>query len=115
VGAQPGFGSIIDGDESRLCSLTTGANNGITVTAFKHAVERMGGTVDLLKLDCEGAEWEIFQDPEPFQSVHTIRMEYHLTGGRTLHDLQQIAMALGFAIEYLSPNSNFGIIWLCRR
>lgn len=114
VSAQAGFAAILDEDESRLCSLTTGVTTGIPVTAFKQAIERLGGTVDLLKLDCEGAEWEIFQDPEPFQHINTIRMEYHLTGDRTLQDVQQIARELGFTIEHLSENSGFGIVWLCR-
>src|SRR5262249_11153473 len=30
---------------------------------FSEVVERSGGTIDFLKLDCEGAEWRLFSDP----------------------------------------------------
>jgi FkbM family methyltransferase len=34
----------------------------ITITAIANAISRLGGTVDLLKMDCEGAEWPILDD-----------------------------------------------------
>jgi FkbM family methyltransferase len=115
VGAQAGFAILEDEGESRLGLLTTGAIEGIPVIAFQQAIERLGGTIDLLKLDCEGAEWEIFDDPRPFQQVHNIRMEYHLTGNRTLADLKAAVASIGFTFEHLEENIGFGIAWLSRR
>jgi hypothetical protein len=74
----------------------------------------MGGALDLLKLDCEGAEWDIFKDVEALRQVRLIRMEYHLTDGRSLDDLTIHAKRLGFHIERLEPNQGFGIAWLSR-
>jgi FkbM family methyltransferase len=114
VGAQAGFADLEDQGESRLGLLTTGADQGIPVIAFQQAIDRLGGSVDLLKLDCEGAEWEIFDNPHPFQQIRTIRMEYHLTDDRTLADLKAAAFAIGFTIEHLEENTGFGIAWLTR-
>ena len=62
---------------------------------FADAVGRLG-FVDVLKLDCEGAEWDIFSDPSPWTQVRSLVMEYHLWAkrgsnerglGRQLHEL----------------------------
>ena len=41
--------------------------------------EKVGDHIDLLKLDCEGAEYEILlnQDPKIFEKIDRIVMEYH--------------------------------------
>ena len=70
--------------------------------------------MDLLKLDCEGAEWDIFRDPKPFANVQSVRMEYHLTEGKTLTDLRKIVESLGYVIDHLEENTGFGIVWLSR-
>jgi hypothetical protein len=46
----------------------------ITSTAFARAIARIGGAVDLVKLDCEGAEWQIFQDKKSWQNVKNLSM-----------------------------------------
>ena len=66
----------------------------------------------LLKIDCEGGEWKIFENPVPFQKVRSIRMEYHLLGGRTLDDLKKASDRIGFEIVKLEQNSRFGIAWM---
>lgn len=79
-----------------------------------NAISRMGGDVDLMKIDCEGAEWDLFEDKSTFQKVKEIRMEYHLGRDRTVDDLRMKARELGFSISKISPNQGFGIAWLHR-
>jgi hypothetical protein len=67
-----------------------------------------------MKLDIEGAEWELFEDPCSFDGVGIVRMEYHLGRDRTLHDVVNAAERLSFRIEKLAPNNGFGIMWLRR-
>lgn len=57
------------------------------------------GGIDLLKLDCEGAEWDIFADADAFRRVRLIRMEFHLTEGRTLSEFESRVKDLGFHID----------------
>ena len=40
---------------------TTPDDDGIPMVSLKRALCRIGGTVDVLKLDCEGTEWELLQ------------------------------------------------------
>ena len=37
--------------------------------ALRTAIERIGGSVDLIKMDCEGAEWEMLEDQEIWRTV----------------------------------------------
>jgi FkbM family methyltransferase len=43
-----------------------------------------GRTIDLLKIDCEGAEHEIFQDLTPLARVKAIRGEFHNMRGTSI-------------------------------
>ena len=82
------------------------------MVAFTEVLNRIGGSIDLLKLDCEGGEWDIFENPVPFKNVMTIRMEYHLVDGKTLEDLKKAADRIEFKIVKLEENSGFGIVWM---
>jgi FkbM family methyltransferase len=77
------------------------------------AIEKMGGTVDLIKLDCEGSEWEIMEKCDAFEHVRFVHMEYHLAlRGRTLDELKKKIDDMGFMITMLHPNNGFGIAYL---
>jgi FkbM family methyltransferase len=75
----------------------------IKVTAISEAIRRIAnrGSVDLLKLDCEGAEWDILEDPEAMQRVANLTMEYHLTGSKSIKDLLGILRDIGFHIDFV--------------
>jgi len=117
VGSKSGSARLIQANsgESRMVLAAAAADSGVPMIAFSEAVARMGGNIDLLKLDCEGAEWEIFRNPAPFREVRVVRMEYHLTEGQRIDDLRQAAGALGFEIDRLIENDGFGIAWWKRR
>ena len=87
----------------------------ISLVSLRTAVERLGGAVDLLKLDCEGAEWEMFDDLEPFKAVRMVRMEYHLTRpDRSLGWMIDRLESVGFSLLKLQLNQGFGIAWFDR-
>jgi FkbM family methyltransferase len=110
VGAEAGMGHSKDLGESRLGVFQKGGD--IPMVAFTEVLNRIGGSIDLLKLDCEGGEWDIFENPVPFKNVMTIRMEYHLVDGKTLEDLKKAADRIEFKIVKLEENSGFGIVWM---
>ena len=111
VGSKGGNGHCIDSGDSRMGIFENGAGDSKMI-GFNTVLDRIGTQIDLLKIDCEGGEWEIFENPVPFQKVRSIRMEYHLLGGRTLDDLKKAAGRIGFEIVKLEQNSRFGIAWM---
>lgn len=70
--------------------------------------------IDLLKIDCEGAEYDILLGAasEDLQRIREIRMEYHL--GREV-ELRDYLVASGFEIVHLRRDSaETGNIWARR-
>jgi len=112
ISDQDGRAHLKKHDSSRLAQTEIDQAGEVELTALGRAVERLGGTVDVLKLDCEGAEWSIFGAAEPLGMVREIRMEYHLTNGRNIEDLRIAAALIGFDIEYLRENCGFGMAFL---
>jgi len=79
----------------------------ISQVAFRKTIERIGGAADLVKMDCEGAEWKILQDYETWQSVSNLSLEYHLWSENHTHDeVRDIIQNLGFVIKQQTPISN---------
>jgi FkbM family methyltransferase len=76
----------------------------------QHKIERC----DFLKLDCEGAEFEIILDTAPsvFNRVQRIVMEYHdhLSEYFSHRDLVEKMQSLGFRIMEYNPNGDYGMI-----
>jgi FkbM family methyltransferase len=106
--------------ENSLHSVSLSSVQGsISQIAFREAVERLGGTIDLLKLDCEGAEWLMFQDSAPWQHVRHLTMEYHLwaSPGATIETLVQTLSGLGFDSFRIapSPSGPFGLLQASRQ
>lgn len=110
VGAEAGMGSSSDASDSRTAVFAMGGDT--PIVAFSTVLERIGGVIDLLKIDCEGGEWDIFENAELFKKVRMIRMEYHLVNGKSLEDFKNSTDRIGFEILKLEENSGFGIAWM---
>jgi FkbM family methyltransferase len=114
VGQAPGRAHIRDDGDSRRAYTSPSFDGDIEMMSLMQIVDHIGGQVDLMKLDIEGAEWDLFDDPSSFDGVDIIRMEYHLGRDRTLLDIMNAAERLDFKVEKLAPNDGFGILWLRR-
>lgn len=115
VGGVDGLGNFSQSGESMVGQCKVGEAGEIVVVSLQTAIERMGGAVDLLKLDCEGAEWSILDRPEVFAAVACVRMEYHLTrGGGTVERLVADFRQMGFHPVRLEHNRGFGLAWFDR-
>lgn len=87
-----------DGDT--LTSTTKESNQGaLPVVSHSTALGRIGSTVDLIKMDCEGAKWQPHEDVHSWRCIRYLALEYHL-------------QRLGFAIAHLceASNPNVGLI-----
>ena len=95
-------------------------NGRVSMVAIQQAIERLGGRVDLLKLDCEGSEWEILSDSDALQRVMCIRMEYHLHGRpeSSLAQLHGMLAGQGFKVTCSCPSAHAdgqqGLMWAQR-
>ena len=75
----------------------------IPMISLKRAIERIGGSVDLAKVDCEGAEWLLFEDTDSWQFVQNLSLEYHLWSGHTHAETRQVVESLGFKVKKQIP------------
>ena len=95
-------------DGNTLTSTTKESDQGaIPVVSLSTAVQRTGGTVDLLKMDCEGAEWQTLEDVQAWRCVKYLALEYHLDvqAGRTLPAMIDHLQRLRFAIVHFREDS----------
>jgi FkbM family methyltransferase len=84
---------------TRSRSATTGTTPRV---GFRKAIDRIGGNVDLAKVDCEGAEWEFLADREAWERVRNVTMEYHLLDEperRSHDDIRRALSDLGFTVK----------------
>ena len=101
---------------SELCSVRINLESGdIPMIGIDKAIERIGGKVDLLKMDCEGAEWLILENKDAWQSINNITMEYHLektNPAKTVEELKDILKELGFKISFfeIGPKGKAGML-----
>ena len=70
--------------------------------------------IDLLKLDCEGAEWDILPPcAEILPKVRQIGMEFHLSRGWTAEKLASCLRDRGYKVKHTGGGWN-GILWATR-
>lgn len=118
VGPQADTVQLIRGADSNLTQVDAKAGGTIPMIALETAIERMGGTVDLLKLDCEGAEWPLFEIREPWPSIRHVVMEYHLWASpKTDHrDVRARMQDLGYVVinHRYASDADVGMMWTKR-
>lgn len=78
---------------------------GMQAVAFDDILRDLG-RVDLLKLDCEGAEWLILRGSKELHRVGRIVGEYH---GGDVDEFRQILKDAGFAVEIRNPELGQGL------
>lgn len=101
-------------DSVQTRSKQDGSGN-IPQIAFAKAIERLGGMVDLLKMDCEGAEWEIFKDQDSWKMINNLSMEYHLfESEQTQQRVKETIISLGFTIKSFVQMGNCGLLTAIR-
>jgi FkbM family methyltransferase len=112
IGAAPGKVVIVDSADSNLATTRPSETGNISQISFRLAISRIGERVDLLKLDCEGAEWDLLTAADCWSAIRHLRMEYHLVQSHALPELEGRLRYLGFRITACRPESpTFGTLW----
>jgi FkbM family methyltransferase len=111
IGSRSGRVSIIergDSNQTRTCVSEEGSTPQVSL---EQAIDRIGGFVDLAKIDCEGAEWDLFRASESWKKIRHVRMEYHLWGEHSFSEVSENLNRLGFKIVRHTPSSEWGLLW----
>lgn len=103
VGATEGKVTLDIREVSGKTRSRVSETGGIPMVSLKRAIERIGGSVDLAKVDCEGAEWLLFEDTDSWQFVQNLSLEYHLWSGHTHAETRQVIENLGFKVKKQIP------------
>ncbi|WP_205474141.1 FkbM family methyltransferase [Nocardioides sp. SYSU D00038] len=117
-------------DNGHASGLNGGATAGTLVTVpcvtFAAALTRLlelpvdgapSDTVDLVKLDTEGAEFDIVLSSEPadWAPVRRVVMEYHDVAGHSWSELEAFFAEAGLTVTRHEPNGDrYGTVWLAR-
>lgn len=116
------FTFVDSGDASGHNGLTApeGLGDEVTVpaTTFDEAVKAAGGRVQIVKMDVEGAEYDIIlrSDPASWADVRKVVMEYHPVEGHSLEELTDFFASVGITPGRHDPGlrAGLGVMWLSR-
>ena len=114
LGVGEGFVSIALNENSLHTVAFADSNGDIRMRALADVCEQIG-CVDLVKLDCEGAEWEMLSDPKSWHNVRNLVMEYHLwaRNGATVDCIRSLVEHCGFEVVKVIPSDlgGFGFLF----
>jgi Methyltransferase FkbM domain len=89
----------------------------VPCVTFAEALARAGGPVDVVKIDTEGAEYDIIlgSDPSDWASVQRLVMEYHPVDGHSWDELRTFLSKAGLEVVHHEPvDERLGTVWLSR-
>ncbi len=104
----------VDASESVHSASRSDPDGTIPQVALRTALDRLGGEVDLVKMDCEGAEWEILEDAESWRRVRFLTLEYHLGNGTDHNRIRSALAKLDYTIERQTRATNYGLVHAMR-
>jgi FkbM family methyltransferase len=98
--------------ESGSALATSGDSVEAVVISLPELLERFDGPLDLVKLDCEGAEWAVLEalDHDAWAKIPRLIMECHVSVGRTLEGMIELLALHGLTPIVLSRGPS-GVPW----
>jgi FkbM family methyltransferase len=114
VGAHTGAVQLVSEAGSMYSKVRESTDGGVPMVSLDTVVERCGGSVDLLKLDCEGSEWALLENYAALDHINEITMEFHLWArpGSTTDYLSSLLRRRGFKVvsEKKQQNKSWGLL-----
>jgi FkbM family methyltransferase len=89
----------------------------VETTTFDKAVAEAGGTVELVKMDCEGGEYGLVygSSPQSWATVQRIVMEHHPVDGESWDELRSWFATAGLHVRRdTTDETGLGTAWLSR-
>jgi FkbM family methyltransferase len=94
----------------------TGVATEVQTVTFDDAVAAAGGTVEFVKIDCEGGEYDLVlgSSPASWASVQRVVIEYHPIAGRSWDELHTWFETAGLHLQDSVSERGYGCAWLSR-
>lgn len=114
IAAERGTGLLV-GDQEGSCEASLDPSSGtglpVELVTFEDVVALAGGPPDIVKLDCEGGEYDaVLESPAwCWQEVSHLFLEYHPVPGRSFDDLMARLEDLSLALVWQEPGSKPGL------
>jgi hypothetical protein len=91
----------------------------VPAVSFVEALAKAGGPVDVVKIDTEGAEYDIVlaSDPSDWSEVQRLVLEFHPVDGHTWDELQTFFSKAGLEVAHRElglGTDRLGTAWLSR-
>ncbi|HLY34384.1 MAG TPA: FkbM family methyltransferase [Jatrophihabitantaceae bacterium] len=88
----------------------------VHTTTFDEIVEAAPGPVDVVKIDCEGGEYDVVlaSSAESWKSVQRVVMEYHPVAGHSWDELRDRFADWGLHVQRSETVNGYGCVWLSR-
>lgn len=111
-----GGGSGLNGLVSAGHLAGTGTPTKVETIAFDEAVAAAPAPIDVVKIDCEGGEYDLVfgSSPESWASVQRVVIEYHPVPGKSWDNLRAWFAEAGLHLQHESSLDGYGCAWLSR-
>jgi FkbM family methyltransferase len=96
---------------------TSGSTITVATTTFDAAVAALPGPPNVVKIDCEGGEYDLVSasSPESWTAVERLVIEYHKVPGHSWAELQTWFGGVGLSVQHTEPlGEGLGVVWLSR-
>jgi FkbM family methyltransferase len=109
-----GAGSGLNG--LRAAGHSTGTATKVETIAFDEAVAAAQAPVDVVKIDCEGGEYDLVlgSSAESWASVQRVVIEYHPVAEASWSDLRDRFASYGLTVQAENSGGGYGCAWLSR-
>lgn len=94
----------------------TGVATEVQTMSFDDVVKAAPAPVDLVKIDCEGGEFDLVlgSDPASWESVQRVVIEWHPVPGHSWPELRDFFTGVGLAVRDEDVFGQHGCVWLSR-
>ena len=96
---------------------STATSTKVHTIAFDEAIAGIGRPVDVVKMDCEGGEYDLVYGSAPagWDSVQRVVLEYHRVPGQTWEQLRDWFAGRGLNVQaHVGTGDGLGSAWLSR-
>ncbi|MDT4927839.1 MAG: hypothetical protein QOF92_706 [Pseudonocardiales bacterium] len=109
-GAGSGLNGLVAAGHS------TGVGVEVHTIAFDDAVADAPAPVDVVKIDCEGGEYDLVlgSKPESWANVQRVVIEHHPVPGHAWPELRDYFAAAGLTVQDIDEAGVHGCVWLSR-